>query len=184
MPDKPKILIDREVASSKLFRVNEAHIEFSNGERRVYEYLRSGHNAAVIIVPLIDDNTVLLVEEYGVGVDGYELGLPKGRVDQGESHLQAANRELKEEVGYGAKKLELLKSISLSPNYMQHMTQIVLARDLYPESAVGDEPEPLGVVPFNFNDIASIASLQNVTEARTIAALYLARDWVAQHTDL
>ena len=178
MPDKPKILTQRATASSRLFKVQEAELEFSNGEIRTYEYLRSGAMAPVIIVPLLDDDTVILVEEYAVGLDRYELGLPKGRVDEGETFEQAANRELKEEAGYGANELILLKCMTQSPNYMQHKTQIVLARGLYPERLDGDEPEPLGVKTFSMKDVAAIASLSNVSEARTIAALYLAKDWL------
>lgn len=181
MPEAPKILTRQQVDDSRLFKVDRVDLEFSNGERRTFEYLKAGELAAVIIVPVTDDNQVLLVEEYGIGLGRYELGLPKGKVDPGETFIDAANRELKEEVGVGARRLDLLKCISQSPNYMQHQTQIVLARDLYPEKLEGDEPEPMRVQSFSIEDIASIAALPNVTEARSIAALYLARDWLREH---
>lgn len=182
MPELPKILTRREVAAGRLFKIEAAELRFSNGEEREYEYLRAGWSAAVIVVPMINDEEVLLVQEYGIGVEGYEWGLPKGRVDKGEAHLDAANRELKEEAGYGARKLDLLKCMTQSPGYMQHKTQIVLARDLYPETLEGDEPEPLGVKAFPLSDIAGIAAREDVTEARTIAALYLARDFIRNET--
>jgi len=181
MPELPKILARREAEKSRLFKVDSVELEFSNGERRTYEYLKAGENAAVIIVPVTDDRQILMVEEYGIGVGRYELGLPKGRVDPGESHIEAANRELKEEAGFGARKLELLKCMTQSPNYMQHKTQIVLALDLYHEKLEGDEPEEMAVHRFPLSDIASIAAMENVTESRTIAALYLARDWLKDH---
>jgi len=181
MPQLPKILTRREVEDSQLFRVDRAELEFSNGVKRTYEYLKSGATPAVIVVPMLDDKTVLLVEEYGVGVERYEFGLPKGRVDPGETHIDAANRELKEEAGYGARRLDLLKCLTQSPNYMQHKTQIVLARDLYEERLEGDEPEPMAVRAFPIDDIAAIAAEDVVTEARTIAALYLARDWMQKN---
>ncbi len=179
MPDKPKILTQRSVTSSRLFKVEEAELEFSNGELRTYEFLRSGSVAPVIVVPMLDKDTVVLVEEYAIGLDCYELGLPKGRVDEGESFVEAANRELKEEAGYGARELHLLKCMTQSPNYMQHKTQIVLAMGLYPESLPGDEPEPLSVHTFSLSNIGEIVSHPNVSEARTIAALYLAKDWLS-----
>ena len=181
MPEPPEILMREEVEQSRLFRVEQAKLRFSNGVERTYEYLKSGKLGAVIIVPMLDDDTVLLVEEFGIGMDRYEWVLPKGKVDPGETLTEAANRELKEEAGYGARELTLLKCMSQSPNYMQHRTQIVLARGLYPEKLEGDEPEPMAVKAFPIADIASIAALDNVTEARTIAALYLARDWLAAH---
>ncbi len=178
MPELPKILTRRAVDNSRLFKVDRVELEFSNGEQRTYEYLKAGEHAAVIIVPVTGDHRVIMVEEYGIGVGRYELGLPKGRVDPGETHIEAANRELKEEAGFGARKLDLLKCMTQSPNYMQHRTQIVLARDLYPEKLEGDEPEEMAVHRLPLADIAAIAALDNVTESRTIAALYLARDWI------
>lgn len=175
MPTKPEILNCQEVARSRLFRVQQVDLRFSNGEERVYERLASRGNSAVIIVPMLDEDTVLLVREYGVGVEDYQLGLPKGRVEAGEDHLEAANRELMEEVGYGARRVEKLKLISQSPNYMQHHTQIVLARDLYPQTAEGDEPEPLEVEAFRLSELDQLVVRADLTEARTIAALYLAR---------
>ena len=178
MPEPPKILTRKTADGSHMFKVDRVELEFSNGVQRTYQCLRSGATAAVIIVPMLDDHTVLLVEEYAMGVERYELGLPKGRVDPGETHIEAADRELKEEAGYGARKLDLLKCMTQSPNYMQHKTQIVLAQDLYPEKLEGDEPEPLTVHPFPIDDIAAITEIEHMTEARTIAALYLARDWL------
>ncbi len=183
MPDAPKILTRHEVSDSHLFKVDRVELEFSNGEQRTYEYLKAGEHAAVIIVPLLDDDTVVLIEEYGAGVERYELCLPKGKVDEGETYLEAANRELKEEAGYGATQLEWLKSMAQSPNYMQHQTQVVLARGLYAERLVGDEPEELGVHLMPFNDLASIVARDDVTEARTIAALFYAKEWINKFND-
>ncbi|MFT7559888.1 MAG: ADP-ribose diphosphatase [Flavobacteriales bacterium] len=181
MPELPKILTRRDACSSKLFKVEQADIRFSNGEEREYEYLRARSVAAVIIVAMLNEHEFIMVQEYGIGVEAYEWGLPKGKVDPGETHIEAADRELKEEAGYGARQLDLLKCMTQSPGYMQHKTQIVLARDLYPERLVGDEPEPLAVKRFSLNNIAQIAGRVDVSEARSIAAMYLARDWLAEN---
>jgi ADP-ribose diphosphatase len=52
---------------------------------------------------MLDDDTVLMIYEYSSGTHRYELALTKGKIDAGESPLEAANRELIEEIGYGAK---------------------------------------------------------------------------------
>ncbi|NOQ17462.1 MAG: ADP compounds hydrolase NudE [Methyloprofundus sp.] len=180
MLDKPKILKRKIVARSRLFAIEALDLVFSNGATRQYERLVRGHgnNGAVLIVPLLDENTVLLIREYSAGIDRYELGLPKGKVDDNESFLQAANRELKEEVGYGANKIRQISSFSLAPSYMEHMTEIMLAEELYPEELVGDEPEPLQVVPWKLDNLAELVSSGQCTEARSIAALYLTKDFL------
>ena len=125
---------------------------------------------------VLDDETVLLAREYAAGLHHYEVGLPKGRLEQDESIIDAAQREMKEEIGYGARSLEKLTELSLAPGYMTHITHIVLARDLYPEKLEGDEPEELEVVPWPISDLAALTAREDCTEGRTIAALYIARD--------
>ena len=141
MPVEPTILKRRETARTRLFRVEELLLRFSNGVERIYERLCRPSHGAVLIVPMLDDDKVLLIREYGAGVEGYQLGLPKGACNAGENKLHAANRELMEEVGYGAHHLEFVKTVSLSPAYMEHDIDIILARDLYPHRLEGDEPE-------------------------------------------
>ncbi len=176
----PKIYARRELDPSELFKIEQLDLEFSNGERRTYERLRSRGLGAVIVVPLRDAETFLLIREYAAGLHHYELGLVKGRLDPGENVLQAAQRELKEEAGYGARELIELTPLSLAPGYMTHVTHVVLARDLYPERLAGDEPETPEVVPWPLADLYSLVQRPDCTEGRSIAALYIARDYLRQ----
>jgi len=165
-----------------LFRMEQLDLEFSNGQRRQFQRLHGHGHGAVVVVPLIDDATVLLVREYAAGVHRYELGLVKGRMDAGETVLEAANRELKEEAGYGARALHAIRTLSLAPTYMSHQTHLVLARDLYPERLPGDEPEPLEVIPWRLDALHELTMREDFSEGRCIAALYVAREWLAQHS--
>ena len=184
MPKPPIIHATRDIEHSRFLRVEQVDLEFSNGERRIYERMKPGGLGAVIIVPMLDESTVLLVREYGVGLDRYELGLPKGRLDQDETAEQGANRELKEEVGYGARKLKILHNLSLSPSYMTHMAHVVLAQELYPERLPGDEPEELEVVPWKLAELHTLVARDDVTEGRSIAALFMAREYLAGRMQL
>ncbi len=178
MAEKPIILNKTTIAKSRLFRIESLDIEFSNGQQRNYERLARGNpGGAVLVIPMLDDNTVLLIREYSAGVHRYELGLPKGKTDAGESFLEAANRELKEEVGYGARNLYHLSSFSLAPSYLEHMTEIILAQDLYQQKLPGDEPEELEVVPWQLTNINALLATGECTEARSIAALFMAVEY-------
>ena len=161
-----------------MFKIQELDLEFSNGVRRTYQRMNPRGLGAVIIVPMKDEHTVLLAREYAAGLHQYETGLPKGRLEKGESVLEAAEREMKEEIGFGAHRLEELTTLSLAPGYMTHITHIVLARDLYPEKLEGDEPEELEVVPWPIADLSTLTARPDCTEGRTIAALYIARDFL------
>lgn len=176
MPQKPKILDTRIVAKSRLFHIEELSLEFSNGVKTRYERLKSSGFGAVLIVPMLDADTVLLIREYAAGTHNYELALPKGRVEQGEDILDAANREIQEEIGYGAGDITTLTALSLAPGYLSHRTHIILAQDLYPSRLEGDEPEQIEVVPWRLSELQSLLEREDCTEARSIAALFLVRE--------
>lgn len=182
MAKLPIIHTIETVTRSRLFHIEAVALEFSNGEQRTYERLANGGNGAVLIVPLLDDDTLLLIREYAAGTECYELAFPKGSVEHGEDIFQAANREIMEEVGYGARDIQLLKRVSLSPNYMQHYTHLLIARDLYPQQLPGDEPESLEVVPWKLADAHQLFAREDFTEGRSLLALHLAEDWLKRNT--
>lgn len=170
------IIHNREVvARSRLFRLEEINLEFSNGEKRVFERMAGSGRGTVMIVPMIDDQRFLLVREYAAGVHEYQLGFPKGLIDPGESPIEAANRELKEEVGFGANNLHKLHTVTMAPTFFNAQMHIFLATDLYPEKLEGDEPEPLELVEWSFDEIDSLLAREEFSEARSIAALFLAQ---------
>lgn len=186
MPQKPERLDAKIVAKSRLFTVEQVQLRFSNGVERTYERLvNTGQGyGAVMVVAMRDARTALLIEEYCGGTDSYELAIPKGLVEPGEDVLDAANRELMEEAGFGAERLEYLTHLSLSPGYMSQSIAVVLARDLYEKRLPGDEPEPIRVDSIDLYELSSLAGQTNFSEGRALAALYLARDLLEQRGEL
>ncbi|MAL83938.1 MAG: ADP compounds hydrolase NudE, partial [Idiomarina sp.] len=111
--------------------------------------------------------------EYAAGLHDYQLGFPKGLIDPGETPEEAAQRELKEEVGYGSHQLEFLMELSLAPQFFSAKMSVFVARDLYPESLPGDEPEPLEKVTWSISDINNLFAQPDFSEARSVAALLM-----------
>ena len=167
------------IARSRLFAIEELELRFANGARRVYERLPGFGRPAVMVVALNDANEVMLIREYAAGFHENQLTLPKGAAEAGESLEQAADRELKEEVGFGARRIEWLKQLNLSPGHMGFTIHVLLARDLYPERLPADEPEPPEVVPWPLTRLDELVSRPDFAEARAIAALYLLRQRLA-----
>ena len=178
MPKLPIILATHELDFGGRFHVEQLELEFSNGARRKYERMKSRGRGAVIVVAMQDADTALLVREYACGLHRYELGLVKGRIDGGETPEEAADRELKEEAGFGARKLTVLRSISLAPTYMSNQTWLVLAEDLYAERLEGDEPEELEVVPWKLDALNDLMLREDCSEGRSLAALFIAREYL------
>ncbi|MFG0456834.1 ADP compounds hydrolase NudE [Shewanella mangrovisoli] len=171
---KPEILHTEVVAKSRLFQIEQVHLKFSNGVERQYERMRGGSRGAVMVVPIHQGN-MLLAREYAAGTDNYELGFPKGLIDPGEQAIEAANRELQEEIGFGARKLTLLKELSLAPGYFSSKMQIFIAEDLYESRLEGDEPEPIDVVPWALAEWEALLDNSDFSESRSVSALFLAQ---------
>jgi len=176
---KPKILKVETAASSRLFTIQSVDLEFSNGVRRVYERMRPSDREAVMIIPVIGDD-LLLIREYAVGTESYELGFPKGLIDEGEGWLEAANRELMEEVGFGAAQFDYLTKLSMAPSYFSSKMNIVIAQQLYPQSLEGDEPETLVQVRWPIAKMMDLLDEPDFNEARNVSALFLAQRFFAQ----
>ena len=173
MTVKPTIIARKEIARTRLFRVEELSLEFSNGQKRTYERMVSGSAGAVMIVPITARDELVLIREYSAGTDNYQLAFPKGLMEKGETVFEAADREIKEEIGFGAKQFATLKKVSLAPGYFTHQMEIVVAESLYTEKLAGDEPEPLEIVYWPICDIDHSIDQTDFTEARSIAALFL-----------
>lgn len=172
---------EREQSDDGQYRVEKLDLEFSNGERRRYQRLLTRGHGAVMIAAIPEPGKVVLIREYAAGMHRYELGLPKGRIDAGETPLEAANRELKEETGYGARRLRVLRQISLAPTYMAHQIHLVLAEDLYEERLPGDEPEPLDVEIFELDRLHELVLREEFSEGRSIAGLFIVREFLRHH---
>jgi len=169
---KPTVTERRRAARTRVFDIEEVHLDFANGAKRVYERVLGSDRGAVLVAP-VDDESLWLVREYATGMDRYELSFVKGNVDPGEDALAAANRELQEEIGMGARHLEPLYSMTTAPGYLRHCTHAVIARDLFPSTRDGDEPEPLEVVRWPLRDLESLLDEEEFTDARSVASLFL-----------
>ncbi len=175
----PEIRAVRTVARSRLFRIEELDLRFGNGVERTYERLPGSGRAAVMVVAINDAGELLLIREYAAGFHEMQLTLVKGAVDEGESLEEAANRELKEEIGFGARRIEFIKKLNLAPGHMGFTINLLLARDLYPERLPGDEPEPPEVVTWTLAALDELIMSDDFREARAIAGLYLVRHHLA-----
>ncbi len=174
------MLATRALAQTRLFRVEEVHLRFANGVEAHYERLVGNPHGAVLLVALNAADEVLLVREYAVGLERYELGLPKGGMEAGETPLEAGLRELREETGFAARKLDLLGELTLAPGYSSQRTHVVLARELYADPLQGDEPEPLEIIPWPLEGLNELIAHPECSEARTLAAMFMAKVFCTQ----
>ena len=168
MMSKPKVLSTSVLAESRLFRIESMDIAFSNGKTANFECTRTKGDGVVMVAPINSNKELILVREYAACADRYEMGFVKGRIDPGETPEQAAGRELKEEIGYGAKQLQLKRSVTMSPGYTNSLTWLFVATDLYAEDAEGDEVEPLIQTKWPLENLSALHDHPEITDARVL----------------
>jgi ADP-ribose diphosphatase len=156
-----------------LFAIEELHLRFGNGVERIYERMPAVGRPAVMVIALNDSDEVMLIREYAAGFHEDQLTLPKGAAEPGETLVETANRELKEEIGFGARRIEPIKRLTLSPGHMGFTITVMLARDLYPERLPADEPELPVVVPWPLAKLDELVQRDDFAEARAVAALHV-----------
>jgi ADP-ribose diphosphatase len=157
------------------FKIEALHLEFSSGESRVYERLPEGSTSGVIVVAINAIDELVLIREYAAGFHEYQLTLPKGAVDLGETLELAADRELAEEIGFAATNIEFVKRLSIAPGHMGYTINVMFASNLYPKVLPGDEPEPLELVFWPLSRLDELLESEQFNEARAIAALTLCK---------
>lgn len=171
----PAILDVRQAAKTAVFEVQSVDLRFQNGAERTYQRLTPARRASVMILPIMDGK-LMMIREYSVGSERYELTFPKGLIDAGETPEQAANRELQEEIGYAARRFDFLRVLYTSPGHMFSPMHVFVADALYPSALEGDEPEPLQQVPVPLDDIPALLAHPEFGDARALAALFLLRE--------
>ncbi|MFC4698624.1 ADP compounds hydrolase NudE [Glaciecola siphonariae] len=173
----PTIHKTQTIAKSRFFKIEQVDLEFSNGATREFERMGGSGRGAVMIIPLLNQDTMLLIREYAAGTHSYQLGFPKGLIDPGETPDEAGNRELQEEVGYKAATIKPLRKLMMAPTFFDATMNVLIAQDLTPSRLEGDEPEPLEVVEWPISAVDELLAREDFTEARSVAALLLLQRW-------
>lgn len=136
------------------------------------------HPGAVVVVPLLDDGSVVLEDHYRFVIGGDLLEVPAGTLDPGEEPLAAAARELAEETGLAAKEMISLGAFYSSPGVMNELMYAYLARGLSRGERKLEEDEALSTVEMPFEKALELAATGGIRDAKTIATLYLAREFL------
>jgi len=131
------------------------------------------HRGAVAIVPLLNNDTVLLIRQYRQAVGETLLEIPAGTLEPDEPPDQCARRELEEETGYTARQLRKLFSQYLAPGYSQEVLHVYLAEDLAPTAQQLDEDELVELVPTPLQEVETMILEGRIKDSKTIAGLLM-----------
>lgn len=171
-------LSERTVFSGSLISVAQATFEGPDGSTFERDVVR--HPGAVDVVPVLDDgHTVVMVRQYRAAVERDVLEIPAGKRDvDGEPPEVTAARELEEEIGMRAGRIELLARFLNSPGFCDEESYVYLARDLTPAtaSAQGEEEQHMTVEHLSLHDVPRLIRAGELVDAKTVIGLCLARE--------
>lgn len=139
---------------------------------------------AVMIVAITRDQEVLLIREKSIAYQVNRLTLPTGSIEIGELPEITANRELQEEIGYRARRMEYIGTLHPSFKYIQWQCHIYLARDLKRSQLKGDETSPIEVQAVLIDSIDAHIANRVITDSTTIAALMMVQKHLLLETRL
>jgi len=131
------------------------------------------HGEAVAIVPIDGEGQVLLVRQYRKPIEQELLEIPAGGVDPGEDATACAERELQEETGYRAGKLQRLGGFFSSPGFTSEYLHVYLATDLVPGRLSADEDEAIELVRLPVAQVLAMIASGEICDAKTIIGLLL-----------
>ena len=134
------------------------------------------HPGAAAIVALDESGNLAMLHQYRHAVGGYLWEIPAGCRNAGETPLQCAHRELAEEAGLSASRWDHLGTIVTIPSFCDERIDLYLARDLGVASGTPDEDEVIRVEKKSFDDAMRMIRSGEIMDAKTIAALYRAKD--------
>ncbi|CAG0931238.1 ADP-ribose pyrophosphatase [Planctomycetaceae bacterium] len=164
-----RILNRDELLKARNFKVARITLQRDDGKEFKREVIE--HPGAACVLPMIDDDTVLMVEQWRIGARKSLLEIPAGTLDEGEDPMACAARELEEETGYKSGKLEHLFTMYPSPGILDEKMFIFMARDLTKTQTNMDEDEQITIKPMSFRDLRIQLKANNIKDGKTIAAL-------------
>jgi len=154
-------------------------VRFPDGSVGSLEMIR--HPGASAVVPLLDDGAsdpnVLLIRQYRYAADGFLYEIPAGRLDDGESPMECARRELSEETGYRAQRVEHLFTMFTTPGFTDEKIHLFLATGLTAGEANREADEFVELVPTRLSQALSMIEQGEIQDAKTALALLYAANF-------
>jgi ADP-ribose pyrophosphatase len=170
--DQEQVVESRRLYEGRVVSLRVDRVKLPSGRSTIREVVE--HAPVVAIVALDGQGNVLLVRQYRLPVQQSLLEIPAGGVDPGESPEEAAQRELQEETGQRAGRLEHLCSFFASPGYCDEYMHLYLATALEPSVLTADADESIEVVCLPLSEALRLIERGEIRDVKTIVGLWAA----------
>jgi ADP-ribose pyrophosphatase len=170
-------LIESDIVyPGRAFTIRRDTVRMPDGRATRFDIVE--HVGSVIILPLEADSHLLFVRQYRHAVGLNLLELPAGTLNEGEVPEECAKRELREETGMAAGRLECLGGFYLAPGYSTEYMHVYLATDLYSDPLEADADEFLTLERVAVEKALAMCELGEIPDAKSLAAVLLARKYL------
>ncbi|MBS4217244.1 NUDIX hydrolase [Bacillus sp. FJAT-49711] len=169
-----KTIQSNEIFNGKIISLQVDDVELPDGKMAKREIVK--HPGAVAVIALTDQNKIVMVEQYRKPLERSLLEIPAGKLEYGEEPLVTAERELEEETGYAAGKMEHLTSFYTSPGFADELIHLYIAKDLkkIDNPKIGDEDEFVELYEITLEEALQFVLDKRIYDAKTAyAVLYL-----------
>ncbi len=169
-PEQQKIKQERVLLQGTRFDVHALYVIGDDGKTYTREVIR--HPGAVVLLPLLDADTVVLIENTRSTVAETLLELPAGTREPDEPAMETASRELIEETGYRAGHLKLIHEFYSAPGISDEWMHLYLATGLTPGPHQREATEQITNRPASRTDIIQWMATGRIRDAKTLIGLY------------
>ena len=168
----PEVLDTERVYEGRLFAVEHSTLRFPGGVESARAVVR--HPGAVALVALLDDDLMLLVEQYRRPAGLRMLEVPAGTREPGEPPEVTARRELREETGYDAASIVRIGGAWMAPGFTDEYIDFYLATGLFPAALDSGDEEDLGApIAITLDELDAAIADGKIEDAKTVVALHL-----------
>ncbi|BCU69274.1 NUDIX hydrolase [Stygiolobus caldivivus] len=158
-----------KIYSSRKFDVEINNFTLPNGKTVEKPYVR--HRGSVVIAPFLDNETIIMIRQYRPIIGKWLIEFPAGTIEEGEQLETTASRELEEEVGYKAGKLQKILSFYVSPGVMTEVMHLYLATKLEKTAQKLEEYEVIEPFEIKLNDAIRLVEDGKIEDGKTILSL-------------
>jgi ADP-ribose pyrophosphatase len=167
---------EKTIASKTVYRgfvvtLRKDTVRLPDGRESEREIIE--HAACIAVVAVDEKDNILLVRQYRKPLEKELLEIPAGGIDPGEDVETAVKREMQEEIGYSARKLVRLGGFYSIPGYGTEYLHLYLATDLVPSKLVAEDTEGIEIVRVPIPEIRRMLASNKITDAKSIAGLYM-----------
>jgi ADP-ribose pyrophosphatase len=166
---KPQVLSSQIVYEGKVFGIRRDEVIEPTGVRTTREMIT--HPGSVVVLPVLPDGRVLLIQQYRYAARQFLWELVAGRMDGGETPMEGAARELKEETGYTAKKLKIFLEFFPTPGFLEEKMYLLLAEGLTPGEATPEDDEKIITRAYTYKQLDEMLRKKKLQDAKTIAGV-------------